>query len=105
MKQTIDESLFIQAFENYDRVNNFGYPGLRALFEYIEEYEEGCGGQIELDVIALCCDFTQYDAIQEALEDYGLETLEELEENTTVIFYNVHGRCRHSEASLIVLNY
>ena len=39
---------------------------------------------IELDVIAICCDFTEC-TIKEVLRDYQLESLEELEQNTTVL--------------------
>ena len=103
MKQTIDESLFIQAFENYNRVDNFGYPGLRALFEYLEDCEHESGGEeIELDVIGLCCEFSQYDTIKEALDEYGLENPEELEENTIVIPYSIYGQ---DELAYIIQGY
>lgn len=101
MKQTIDESLFIQAFENYNRVNNFGYPGLRALFEYLESGEDE-ENQMELDVVALCCDYAQYDTVQEAMSEYGLDTIEELQDNTTVILYDVYGQ---DEQSVIIQSF
>ena len=40
--------------------NNFTYEGKKALFEYLELLEDGTGEQIELDPIALCCDYTEY---------------------------------------------
>ena len=43
------------------------------------------GAAIELDVIAICCDFSQYDSTFDALEAYRLEDREELEDRTLVI--------------------
>ena len=56
MKQTVNFYTFQKAFQDL-RPNSFSYEGLRALFEYIEETEESTGFEVELDVIALCCDF------------------------------------------------
>lgn len=103
MKPTINAHEFIDAFRSYNRYDAFGYAALNALFEYLEEMEEGMGGEMELDVIAICCDYTQYDTATEAavelLSDWETEegeteeereerALEELQENTTVIVYD-----------------
>lgn len=83
-----DESLFIQRFENYKRVitpenpnGNFTYSGLRALFEYLDELgtEEN---PIKLDVIGLCCDFSEYGNVEEYLIDYGNDDLKRGEDET-----------------------
>lgn len=58
MKQSVNFSTFQMAFEAI-RPNNFSYEGLSILFDYLEEYEDSCGTEIELDVIALCCDFSE----------------------------------------------
>ena len=54
MKQTINEYQFKEAFQS-SRPNNFSYEGLTALYDYLEQYEEDTGQEIELDVIGLCC--------------------------------------------------
>ena len=59
MKQTVTFNLFRQAFAVRDRLEQFP-KGLPALYDYLTEYEEATGEQIELDVIALCCEFTEY---------------------------------------------
>lgn len=42
------------------RPDNFSYEGLEVLFDYLEQYEIDTGGEeLELDVIALCCDFSE----------------------------------------------
>ena len=86
MKTTVSNHDFHRAFET-TRPNSFTYQGLNALFEYLEEYEDGTAVDIELDVIALCCDFTEYEDLKEFQEDYGNEfkTLADIEDNTTVI--------------------
>jgi len=88
MKSTVTINDFIQAFETMDRKENFSYDGLVSLFEYLEEIEESCETEIELDVIALCCEYTEYENIKEFWKDYDKEDypdLETLRDNTTVI--------------------
>ena len=69
MKQSIGFYQFEQAF-NSIRPNNFSYSGLKALFDYLEELEQDTGEELELDVIALCCDFTEYNDIYEFVANY-----------------------------------
>ena len=40
MKETVQESYFIDRFAQMDRKENFSYEGKKALFEYLEQYEE-----------------------------------------------------------------
>lgn len=58
MKTTVDIYSFRAAFERL-RPSNFSYEGLEVLFDYLEEYEESCGQEMELDVIGICCDFSE----------------------------------------------
>ena len=86
MKQTIDEYQFIQAFEDYNRENNFSYEGKVALFDYLEGLEESCDYEIELDVIAICCEYTEYEDLEELQGVYyGIESIDDLMNHTTVI--------------------
>ena len=72
-----------------DRNNQFTYEGKRALFDYLENYEEETDQEIELDVIALCCDYTEYENLKELQENYSnIENMDQLEEYTTVIKVN-----------------
>jgi len=73
MKQTVNSYDFIDAFHAHDRQEQFSYSGLHALFEYIEQIEEDTGEEIELDVIALCCDFSEYPSAKEAATEQGWE--------------------------------
>jgi hypothetical protein len=71
MKQSVNKLAFIDAFNAYDRVSNFEYDGLVALFNYLEELEDCAGYEFELDVIALCCDYTRFESVQDYNEQYG----------------------------------
>lgn len=57
MKQSVNFSDFIDAFKRFDRYDGYGYEALKIIYNYLEEYEEETGQEIELDVIAICCDF------------------------------------------------
>lgn len=87
LKRNVSEYEFIQAFEDMNRANNFSSEGRRALFEYFEQYEEDIGEEIELDVIAICCEYTEYENLKEFQDNYGedYETIEDIEDRTTVI--------------------
>ncbi len=86
MKQSINQSQFIDAFHNMDRGDQFSHQGLCALYNWLEQYEEDTGEEIELDVIALCCDFTEYESFDELRGVYpDIETVEDLEDHTVVI--------------------
>lgn len=50
---------FQDAFTHSDRNENFTYDALRALFDYLEEFEQSTGEKLELDVIALCCEYSE----------------------------------------------
>ena len=76
---------FRREFKAYGRDDNFSYAGLGALFEYLEESESDIGKGVELDVIALCCDFCEYGNIDDCLKEYTLSSIDELRDNTTVI--------------------
>jgi hypothetical protein len=68
MKTTVYFSEFCDYFRKI-RPDNFSYQGLRVLFDYIEEIDNSCGEDSELDVIGLCCDFAESDW-QTIAEDY-----------------------------------
>ena len=45
------------------------------LFDYFEEYEKDTGEELELDVIAICCDFSE-DSVANIIENYGVDISE-----------------------------
>lgn len=81
MKQTINTtSQFVHAFHAMGRGEQFSYNGLEALYNHLEDTDE----DYELDVIELCCEWSE-STIDEALAYYSLDSLEELKENTIVL--------------------
>lgn len=86
--QSISFCDFTDAFHAMNRYDNFEYEGLKALFEYLEQYAEECETPVELDVIALCCEYTRYEDLDELKANYtDIETFEQLEDHTTVIYF------------------
>ena len=86
MKQSVNMYAFERAFKNFER-DNFSYDGLKALFEYLEDYEEDTGEEVELDVIALCCEYMEYDSLKEYNDDYGTKysEIDTIQDDTTLI--------------------
>jgi hypothetical protein len=88
MITTVNLYDFREAFRIY-HANNFSYDGLAALFGYLEDLEEDTGEPMELDVIALCCDYTEYESLADYQENYGsaaYPTMEDIEYVTEVIY-------------------
>ncbi|MHB8096032.1 MAG: hypothetical protein ACYDEI_00040 [Erysipelotrichaceae bacterium] len=84
MKQTIRFAHFYDGFES--RRNNFSYEGLKALFDYFMDFEEETGEELEFDPIAICCDYTEYENLEELQNNYNdIETMEDAQEHTIVI--------------------
>jgi hypothetical protein len=79
---SVTRSIFHDAFQSC-RPDQFTYFGLNSLFDYLDDMDQA--DMYELDVIAICCEFTQYDNINSACQAYGLTDQDELENNTIVI--------------------
>ena len=72
MKQTVDFQTFRDTFRAYDRADQFSREGLEMLFDYLEQYEDETGQEIELDVVALCCDYSE-DTPESIAQDYRID--------------------------------
>jgi hypothetical protein len=70
MKQKATASDFHDAFIACGRGDQFSYKGRDALYDYLTELEDDCGQEIELDVIALCCDYSEHSSLTDWAEDY-----------------------------------
>jgi flavin-dependent dehydrogenase len=69
MKMTLSTSEAADILFN-DKNANWSYAGARALAEYLEEYEESTGEEMELDYVAIRCDFSEWDSLQDWAGDY-----------------------------------
>lgn len=70
MKQEINASQFMNEFKAMDR-DYYSWEGYQALYDYYDEFEE-----FNLDVIAICCDVSEYTE-EELLKDYEYILTEE----------------------------
>ena len=87
MKRAITKCQFMDAFRDMGRGEQFSYDGLSTLYDWLEDFSEDTGEEYSLDVVALCCEFTEYENLEEFQGDYGDEykTMEDIEDNTMVI--------------------
>ena len=90
MKEYVNEHTFRDRFMRSDNYkNNFSYEGLHALFQYIEQYEDDCGEEFEFDMVGICCDYSEYDSLDEFNADYSSDdkvyTMDDIESETVVI--------------------
>lgn len=70
--QTVSIYEFREAFRRMDRQDQFSYEGLEVLFDYLENLSDDIGEPIELDVIALCCEYCE-SSIEELIRDYRID--------------------------------
>lgn len=86
MKTTITFNAFKEAFDK-TRPEHFSDAGLEALYNYLCDLEDSTGTEFELDVIAFCCDFTEYASFKEFQHDYVKEykSLDDVRDDTTVV--------------------
>lgn len=96
IKTTINFSQSCDSFSDTYK-NNFTYDGKRALYDYLEALSEDIGEDIELDTIALCCEYSEYVDIEEIQGVYpDIKSIDDLRDNTQVIEF---------EGGIIIQNY
>jgi hypothetical protein len=86
MKESnISFSRFCDSFSDSYK-NNFSYEGKKALFDYLEEYEAETGEEIELDTVALCCEYSEFEDLKDLQGAYpDITSLDDLRNHTEVI--------------------
>jgi hypothetical protein len=50
--------------------NGFSYRGAEELAEYLEQLEQDTGDEMELDVVAFRCEYSEYDSLQDWAQDH-----------------------------------
>ena len=94
--KTIDSASELRdEFRAYGRYDNFSYIAYEWLFDYFEEFDS-----TELDVIAICCEFSE-DSFEDVAENYSIDisecededevrdvVLDYLNDNTSVVGSN-----------------
>ena len=100
MKTTVTKSSFIDAFRTMGRFDQFGYDALSILFDYFEDMEADTGEEMELDVIAICCDYA-VDTVEDIADAYNVEpddVMDYLRDNSTVVGECADGRVVYCSA-------
>jgi hypothetical protein len=71
---------FAESFVKMDREEQFSTEALRALFEYYEGLEDDLGEIFELDVIVICCAWSEYkiEELPDVFDQFERGTFDEL---------------------------
>ena len=89
MKQSVTRFDFVDWFRGSDTYKrNFSYEGLNSLFDYFEQLEEDMENEIDFDPIAICCEFSEYENLNEIKENYSsveINNIDDLRYHTNVI--------------------
>ena len=86
MKQTVHLEDFRRSFKDI-RPNNFSHEGLNALYENLIQYEDDTGEELNLDIIAICCDYSEFKSLKDFQDNYNdvYKSIEDIEDRTDVI--------------------
>jgi hypothetical protein len=116
MKTTLTTSDIAHALKN-DSNANWSWAGANALTEYLEDYEENSGEEMELDVVAIRCDFSEYSSLSswaveyfggtDAINQFDVETEEDLDDCEDAIrnYINDHGQLIEFTGGIIVSSF
>ena len=72
MKVTVNENEFVRRFLAI-RPEKFSHEALVALFDFLDQEEQDLGEEQELDIIAICSEWTEYGSVIVAAEAFGWE--------------------------------
>tara|TARA_R110000751_G_C13792980_1_gene482428 strand:+ start:10225 stop:10596 length:372 start_codon:yes stop_codon:yes gene_type:complete len=61
----------------------WSYAGANALCEYLERMEEDCETEIEFDVVAIRCDFSEFASLEDWAKDYFSDWIKDLDIEVT----------------------
>lgn len=70
--QTLDKYSFVDAFKQSSRKDQFSHEALEAIFDYLEEYSDSTGENVEFDIVAICCDWSEM-SWQEVAQSYDVD--------------------------------
>lgn len=73
IKQTVSAYDVIEQAKAMNKIDNFGHDGWRALFQCLEGLSDETGDDIELDIVAWCCDFTRFESVEDYNSQYNTE--------------------------------
>ena len=69
--QKFDSSDLYHLAARMGRGDQFGYAGWRAIGEYLEQLSDDLGEDIEVGIIAICCEYSSADSVEKFWKEYG----------------------------------
>lgn len=92
MKRTVTCGDFVGAFKDFGRSTQFTTSAIETLFAYLEDLEEQCGTEFELDPVGLCCEWSECSNWDTFAEEYDtwcalhhVTNVDGLSEHTSVL--------------------
>lgn len=76
---TLTSQDFINTFNSSCRKDSFTDEALGQIFDYYD------GEDFELDILAICCEWTEYGDAEEACNQYAVNNLEKLDESVAYL--------------------
>lgn len=64
-----------------DDYANWSYEGASALIDYIEMLSDDIGEHIEFDRVALRCEYSEYESLEDLKQDYSTTPIHEILEH------------------------
>lgn len=107
MYQNVNFSQFCDSFSDTYK-GNFSYNGKQALFDYLEEYEDSTGETVELDTIALCCEYAEYSDLKEAMQEHCTPSdwnEDEYSDDKAREYFNDNTQLIEFEGGIIIQNF
>jgi hypothetical protein len=83
----VSQSQFVDEFKSSSRADSFSVQGLCALYDFLSDTDQS----VELDIIAIDCDFVEYSSFEELQEEYAsyeLTCIEDVYDYTSVIEFD-----------------
>ena len=56
-----------------NRGENFGYNGWRAIGDYLESLSDDTGENIEIDIVAICCEYSSAESAEGVFMEFAYE--------------------------------
>lgn len=91
--------IMIREFKEYGREGHFSESGLKAIYDYME----GLDPSWELDVVAVCCDFCEFNSLDEVRRDFGLNAKGYPDLNSIEHYLSMHTSVIRCESDCIVI--
>jgi hypothetical protein len=108
MYKSINVYQFRDSFlQNDTYKDNFTYDGLTVLFNWFEQLEQDQGQEIEFDLVAIACEFSEASA-REIFDAFDIEPMEDDEGNWLAVreyLENNGSYVGHTDGTIIYINH